>query len=77
VEFPSLKAKQFLAVLQREPLNYAVVRQSGSHRKLESESGYPPIGLSYHDKATVPPGVVRKYLVTLIGLSEKEALELL
>lgn len=75
--FPSLKAKQFLAVLKREPLKYTVVHQSGSHRKLESANGYPKIGLSYHDKATVPPGVVRKYLVQIIGLSEQEAMDLL
>jgi predicted RNA binding protein YcfA (HicA-like mRNA interferase family) len=77
VDFPSVKAKQFLAILQREPLKYVIVRQTGSHRKLESENGYPAIGLSYHNKATVPPGVVRKYLVTIIGLTQEEALELL
>lgn len=77
MEFPSLKAKQFLAVLQREPLNYTIVRHKGSHRRLESASGYPPIGLSYHDGQTVPPGVIRKYLVKRIGLTEAEALKLL
>jgi predicted RNA binding protein YcfA (HicA-like mRNA interferase family) len=77
VDFPSLKARRFLSILQREPLSYEVVRQNGSHRKLESPNGYPAIGLSYHDRATVPPSVVRKYLVTLIGLSEEEALDLL
>ena len=35
-QFPSLKAKQLLAVLQREPLSYKVARQSGSHRRLEA-----------------------------------------
>lgn len=77
VEFPSLKAKNFLAILKREPLGYVIVSQTGSHRKLVSRNGHPPISLSYHDGATVPPGVVRKYLVKLIGLTEKEALDLL
>jgi predicted RNA binding protein YcfA (HicA-like mRNA interferase family) len=77
VVFPSLKARQFLALLRRKPLRYRVVAQQGSHRKLESDSGYPPIGLSYHDKDTVPPGVVRKYLLEYIGLSEEEAKRLL
>jgi len=77
VDFPALKARRFLAVLQREPLGYVIVRQTGSHRKLESRHGYPDIGLSYHDKATVPPGVVRKYLCDLVGLTEEEAIDLL
>lgn len=75
--FPSLKARQFLALLRRKPLKYKVVAQEGSHRKLESKTGYPPIGLSYHDKDTVPPGVVRKYLIDYIGLTEEEAKRLL
>ena len=61
----------------REPLKYAIKAQKGSHRKLVSENGYPPIGLSYHDKDTVPPGVVRKYLCDLIGLTEEQAKSLL
>jgi predicted RNA binding protein YcfA (HicA-like mRNA interferase family) len=31
-EFPSLKAKRLMAVLQRQPLGYVVRRQRGSHR---------------------------------------------
>jgi predicted RNA binding protein YcfA (HicA-like mRNA interferase family) len=77
VDFPSLKARKFLALLKRKPLQYKVVRQSGSHRTLESPNGYPQIGLSYHDKDTVPPGVVRKYLLDHIGLGEEEAKDLL
>jgi predicted RNA binding protein YcfA (HicA-like mRNA interferase family) len=37
--FPSLKAKQFLKVLEAEPLGYRVVRQTGSHRTLEASVG--------------------------------------
>lgn len=75
--FPSLKPREFLRLLKRQPLKYVIVAQEGSHRKLESKNGYPPIGLSYHDKDTIPPGVVRKYLLDHIGLSEEEAKRLL
>jgi predicted RNA binding protein YcfA (HicA-like mRNA interferase family) len=74
--FPSMKAGQFLAVLTREPLGYKITRQRGSHRKLEA-AGRPALLWSYHDSATVPPGVIRKYLVNLIGLAESEAMTLL
>lgn len=75
VKFPSMKAGKFLAILLREPLSYEVERQSGSHRILKSP-GYPTLLFSYHDGVTIPPGVIRKYLVKEIGLSEADALEL-
>lgn len=62
-----------MSILQREPLGYEIVSQRGSHRKLESRNGYPPLMFSYHDKATVPPGVVRKILVVDAGLDEDDA----
>jgi predicted RNA binding protein YcfA (HicA-like mRNA interferase family) len=74
--FPSMKAGKFLSVLRREPLGYEVTRQKGSHRTLEA-AGRPKLLWSYHDAADVPPGVIRKYLVSEIGLSEAEALTLL
>ena len=74
--FPSLKAKKMLAILQREPLGYEVHRQKGSHRKLESRNGYPPLGFSFHDRVTIPPGLVRKILVQDVGLTDEEASEL-
>jgi hypothetical protein len=33
-QFPSLKAKKLMRVLQAQPLGYEIVRQKGSHRKL-------------------------------------------
>jgi predicted RNA binding protein YcfA (HicA-like mRNA interferase family) len=57
-QFPSLKARQLLAVLQREPLNYKVARQAGSHRRLEAP-GRPSFSFAFHDKASVPGGMVR------------------
>jgi predicted RNA binding protein YcfA (HicA-like mRNA interferase family) len=61
----------------RKPLGYKIVRQSGSHRRLESQSGYPPLTFSFHDRATVPRGAVRKVLCEDVGLAENAALGLL
>ncbi|MCR6033529.1 addiction module toxin, HicA family [Nocardioides sp. zg-579] len=71
-----MKAKDLLAVLLREPLGYAIVRQKGSHRFLEAP-GRPRVLFSFHDGATVPPGLVRKVLVGTVGLSSEDALKLL
>jgi predicted RNA binding protein YcfA (HicA-like mRNA interferase family) len=71
-DFPSLKAKQLLRILKRKPLDYEVVAQNGSHRKLESE-GRPTINFAWHDRATVPPRAVKSLLVSKIGLTEEEA----
>ncbi|HEY7951219.1 MAG TPA: type II toxin-antitoxin system HicA family toxin [Solirubrobacterales bacterium] len=75
-QFPSIKAKRLLAILEREPLNYRVSRQSGSHRRMEAP-GRPPLTFAFHDKATIPSGLVRKVLVRDIGLAEDEARKLL
>jgi predicted RNA binding protein YcfA (HicA-like mRNA interferase family) len=75
-KFPTMKAKRLLAVLEREPLNYRVSRQSGSHRRMEAP-GRPPLTFAFHDRATVPSGLVRKVLVRDIGLAEDEARKLL
>jgi len=75
--FPSMKARQSLAVLMRPPLRYRVVRQVGSHRRLQSAAGYPPLTFAWHDGATVTPGLVRKVLVRQVGLSAQEALQCL
>jgi len=74
--FPSLKARQLLAILQREPLSYRVARQVGSHRTLEAH-GRPTLRFAWHDAATIPPGLVRKILVRDVGLEEDEARDLL
>lgn len=74
--FPSVKAKRLLALLERAPLNYRVVRQSGSHRRMESPS-HPPLTFAFHDRATIAGGLVRKILVRDVGLDEDEARKLL
>ena len=75
-DFPSMKARELLAVLMREPLNYEIVRQRGSHRRLKAP-GRPPLTFAFHDRATVGPGLVRKVLCRDVGLSEAEALKVL
>ncbi len=63
-------------MLHRQPLGYRVVRQVGSHRRLEAP-GLPPLTLSFHDRATIAPGLVRKILVEDVGLTEADARRLL
>jgi predicted RNA binding protein YcfA (HicA-like mRNA interferase family) len=61
---------------ERAPLSHRVVRQSGSHRRMESPS-HPPVTFAFHDKATIPGGLVRMILVRDVGLDEEEARKLL
>jgi Predicted periplasmic or secreted lipoprotein len=75
-QYPSMKAKRLLAILERKPLGYRVMRQTGSHRRMEAP-GRPPLTVAFHDNATVPPGLVRKILIRDIGLAEDEARRLL
>ncbi|NTW41769.1 MAG: addiction module toxin, HicA family [Cellulomonadaceae bacterium] len=75
-QFPSMKAQALQRLLEREPLGYAVARRKGSHKVLRA-SDYPQLLFSYHDGATVPPGVVRKILTQDIGLTDEQAWELL
>jgi predicted RNA binding protein YcfA (HicA-like mRNA interferase family) len=75
-QFPTMKAKRLLAVLEREPLNYRVSRQSGSHRRMEAP-GRPSLTFAFHDRATIPSGQVRKVLVRDVGLAEDDARKLL
>jgi predicted RNA binding protein YcfA (HicA-like mRNA interferase family) len=75
-QFPSMKAKRLLAVLERKPLGYRVARQSGSHRRVEAP-GRPSLTFAFHDNATIPSGLVRKILIKDIGLADDEARKLL
>jgi predicted RNA binding protein YcfA (HicA-like mRNA interferase family) len=75
-QFPTMKAKRLLAILERKPLSYRVFRQSGSHRRMEAP-GRPPLTFAFHDSATIPSGLVRKVLVRDVGLAEDEARKLL
>jgi predicted RNA binding protein YcfA (HicA-like mRNA interferase family) len=68
-----MKARELLAVLARPPMRHRVVRQTGSHRRLKSAAGHPPLTFAWHDRATIAPGLVRKVLVRQVGLSVQEA----
>jgi predicted RNA binding protein YcfA (HicA-like mRNA interferase family) len=74
--FPSLKARKLLSILKAEPLGYCVVRQNGSHRRMEAP-GRQPLIFAFHDRDTIPPGMVRKILVDQAGLGEDDARRLL
>jgi predicted RNA binding protein YcfA (HicA-like mRNA interferase family) len=71
-----MRASRLLAMLLREPLAYRVVRRRGSHRRLVSERGYPPLTYAFHDRVTLPPGIVRDVLVGQVGLPVAAALRL-
>ena len=77
MEFPSLRGKALLAILQRSPLSYTISRQRGSHRHLISDSGYPDLLFSFHDQQAIRPRFVRDVLMTDVGLTEDEALDVL
>jgi predicted RNA binding protein YcfA (HicA-like mRNA interferase family) len=65
-QFPSMKAKRLLAVLERRPLGYRVVRQGGSHRRMEAPSR-PSLTFAFHENAIIPSGLVRKILIRDVG----------
>lgn len=75
--FPSLRWPELRRVLEREPLSYEVYWQKGSHKKLRSANGYPPLRLAFHDNKTLAPGLVREVLTKGVGLTEEQALALL
>lgn len=74
--FPSLKAKKLIRVLEAQPLGYRIVRQKGSHRKLEAPNR-PPITFAFHDNQTIRPSTVKDILCSQVGLAEQDALALL
>jgi len=76
-DFRSMRATELLRVLTRPPLGYRIDRQTGSHRRMVSSSGFPPLTFAFHDGDSLPPGLVRKILVRDIGLAEDEARRLL
>jgi predicted RNA binding protein YcfA (HicA-like mRNA interferase family) len=71
-----MKSRKFLALLFREPLNYYIVSQRGSHRKLKSKS-YPTIQYSFHNSRELSGIEIKKILITVIGLSLEQGLELI
>lgn len=75
-DFPSMKARRLLAILMREPLDYRIVRQTGSHRWLAAP-GRPSLPFAFHDRRELRPREVRKVLMKDVGLAEADARDLL
>ena len=73
--FPSMKSRRFLALLQREPLSYVIVRSNGSHKTLASPH-YPTLTYSFHDSRELSGNEIRKVLTRQVGLNLNEALEI-
>ena len=71
-----MKARRLLAILMREPLNYRVVRQTGSHRILRAP-GRPQFVFAFHARMELKACEVRKVLMKDVGLAERDALDLL
>jgi predicted RNA binding protein YcfA (HicA-like mRNA interferase family) len=55
---------------------YEIVRQKGSHRKLEAPN-HPAITFAFHDNQTIRPSTVKDILCNQVGLAEQDALALL
>jgi hypothetical protein len=73
-----MKAQALLRVLQRAPLSYRQTNKSGtSHRKMESDSGYPTLFFSFHDSVEVGGTMIKNILLDQVGLDEKSARDIL
>lgn len=70
-----MKARELQRLLERE-LGYRVHDQTGSHKKLRAP-GRPQLIFAFHDRQTLPPGLVRHILVQQVGLSKEDAEALL
>lgn len=71
--FAAMKARRLRRLLETQ-LGYTVVRQKGSHRRMESP-GHRPIMFAFHDGDTVGPALVRDILVRQVGLTLEQAKE--
>ena len=71
-----MRSTEMLALLQRAPLGYVIVRVNGSHHVMEA-AGRPRVVLACHAGQTLPPGLVRKILLKDVGLDADTALAIL
>lgn len=72
-----MKWPKFRRILEREPLNYRTERQTGSHAKMVSDSGYPTLRLAFHNRQELPGGLIRRILTRDVGLEPDKARDLL
>ena len=75
-KFPATKANRLLRILTSKPLNYRIVRASGSHKILVAE-GRRRIIFSYHGDSEIEGSMIKFILVKEVGLNEEEAWQLL
>jgi predicted RNA binding protein YcfA (HicA-like mRNA interferase family) len=76
-QVPSLRGRDLLKVLRSDRLGYSIVRQKGSHRRLVSSTGYPPLTFAFGDNEMIGPTMVKKVLMQGVGLTEEEVVEVL
>ena len=74
--FPTIKARELLRILQRKPLSCSIIRTRGSHRTLRRPSGRT-VHYAHHETKELSGHQVRNVLIDDLGLTEKEALEVL
>lgn len=71
-----MKAAALQGLLETE-LGYYVDSQRGSHKKMKSTAGHPPLTFAFHDGVEISKGLVRKILTKDVGLSLEAATQLL
>ena len=71
-----MKSRKLLGVLMRKPLSYHIIRTHGSHRILSSEK-YPQLLYSFHDSIELSGHQVQRVLLSEVGLTIEEALEVI
>lgn len=77
MNFPSMKARKLLQLLQRAPLSYSIdEKKAGSHVWLVSPK-FPRLRWGFHMNRDLPGGLVREILMKQVGLSEEDALQLI
>ncbi len=74
--FPTMKARDLLRIMQRKPLSCSIMRTRGSHRTLKTPTGRTFL-YAYRDAKELSGHQVRSVLIDDLGLNEKEALEVL
>ena len=74
--FPTMKARELLRILQRKPLSCLIMRTRGSHRTLRTPTGRT-FQYAHHDAKELSGHQVRNVLMDDLRLTEKEALEVL
>lgn len=75
-KFPSMKAHELLQILLRKPLNYTIVRTSGSHRTLVA-MGRPKVLFTFHTSKELSAREVKGVLMGQVKLTQVEALEVI